>query len=116
VTSRNPRFNLKRGVAPVTDAPADLKTVFWGDPDAENTTLLVHGLTGRADAFRALAEELEARGLTGWRLLVVDLRGRGASGRMEGKVGIPAHPRTSSRSWIERDSRKSPSSGILSGR
>jgi pimeloyl-ACP methyl ester carboxylesterase len=75
----------------VTDAPADLKTVFWGDPDAENTALLVHGLTGRADAFRALAEELEARGLTGWRLLVVDLRGRGATGRMEGKVGIPAH-------------------------
>ena len=75
----------------MTDAPADLNTVFWGDPDAENTALLVHGLTGRADAFRALAEELEARGLTGWRLLVVDLRGRGATGRMEGKVGIPAH-------------------------
>jgi lipase len=75
----------------VTDAPADLNTVFWGDPDAANTALLVHGLTGRADAFHALAEELEARGLTGCRLLVVDLRGRGATGRMEGKAGIPAH-------------------------
>jgi pimeloyl-ACP methyl ester carboxylesterase len=53
--------------------------------------LLVHGLTGRADAFRALAQELEARGLTGWRLLAVDLRGRGATGRVEGTVGIPAH-------------------------
>ena len=75
----------------MTDAPADLNTVFWGDPDAENTALLVHGLTGRADAFRALAEELEARGLTGWRLLVVDLRDRGATGRVEGKGGTPAH-------------------------
>jgi pimeloyl-ACP methyl ester carboxylesterase len=70
---------------------ADLNTVLWGDPDAENTALLVHGLTGRAGAFRALAQELEARGLTGWRLLAVDLRGRGATGRVEGTVGIPAH-------------------------
>jgi pimeloyl-ACP methyl ester carboxylesterase len=69
----------------------DLNTVLWGDPDAENTALLVHGLTGRAGAFRALAHELEARGLTGWRLLAVDLRGRGATGRVEGTVGIPAH-------------------------
>ena len=75
----------------MTDATADLNTVLWGDPDAENTALLVHGLTGRAAAFRALAEELEAEGLTGWRLLAVDLRGRGATGRMEGKVGIPVH-------------------------
>jgi hypothetical protein len=33
-----------------------------GDPDAPNTALLVHGLTGRADAFRALAENLESGG------------------------------------------------------
>jgi pimeloyl-ACP methyl ester carboxylesterase len=51
--------------------------------------LLVHGLTGRAAAFRALAEELE--GTTGWRFLAVDLRGRGATGRIESEVGIPAH-------------------------
>ena len=70
---------------------ANLNTVLWGDPDAENTALLVHGLTGRAGAFRALAQELEARGLTGWRLLAVDLRGRGATGRVESTVGIPAH-------------------------
>ena len=70
---------------------ADLNTILWGDPDAENTALLVHGLTGRASAFRALAQELEARGLRGWRLLAVDLRGRGATGRVEGTVGIPAH-------------------------
>jgi pimeloyl-ACP methyl ester carboxylesterase len=75
----------------MTDATADLNTVSWGDPDAPNTALLVHGLTGRIDAFRALAERLESRGLTGWRLLAVDLRGRGATGRVEGPAGIPVH-------------------------
>jgi pimeloyl-ACP methyl ester carboxylesterase len=70
---------------------ADLRTVSWGDPDAPNTALLVHGLTGRADAFRALAEDLEAEGLAGWRFLAADLRGRGATGRVEGQAGIPAH-------------------------
>ena len=72
-------------------APADLSTVSWGDPDAPSTALLVHGLTGRADAFRALVEELESGGLTGWRLLAVDLRGRGDTGRVEGPAGIPVH-------------------------
>jgi pimeloyl-ACP methyl ester carboxylesterase len=76
----------------VTDATADLRTVSWGDRDAPNTALLVHGLTGRADTFRALTEELlEAEGLAGWRILAVDLRGRGATGRVGGPVGIPAH-------------------------
>ena len=75
----------------MTDTTADLRTVSWGYPDAPNTTLLVHGLTGRADAFRALAEELEAEGLAGWRFLAVDLRGRGATGQVEGPAGIPAH-------------------------
>ena len=76
----------------MTDATADLRTVSWGDQDAPNTALLVHGLTGRADNFRALTEELlEAEGLAGWRILAVDLRGRGATGRVGGPVGIPAH-------------------------
>jgi pimeloyl-ACP methyl ester carboxylesterase len=75
----------------LADATADLKTVSWGDPDAQNTALLVHGLTGRADAFRALVEELESSGLTGWRFLAADLRGRGVTGRVEGPVGIPVH-------------------------
>ena len=76
----------------MTDATADLRTVSWGDRDAPNTALLVHGLTGRADNFRALTEELlEAEGLAGWRILAVDLRGRGATGRVGGPVGIPAH-------------------------
>lgn len=75
----------------MTDATADLNTLLWGDPGAAYTALLVHGLSGRADAFRALAEELEAKGLKGWRFLAVDLRGRGASERMEGMAGIPTH-------------------------
>ena len=75
----------------MADATADLRTVSWGDPDAQNTALLVHGLTGRADAFRALVEELESSGLTGWRFLAADLRGRGATGRVEGPVGISVH-------------------------
>ena len=70
---------------------AKLHTVSWGDPDADDTALLVHGLTGRADAFRALAERLESGGLVGWRLLAVDLRGRGDTGRVEGPAGIPTH-------------------------
>jgi pimeloyl-ACP methyl ester carboxylesterase len=75
----------------LADATADLRTVTWGDPDAQDTALLVHGLTGRADAFRALVEELESGGLTGWRFMAVDLRGRGATGRVEGSAGIPVH-------------------------
>ena len=75
----------------MTDATADLNTVSLGDPDAGNTALLVYGLTVRADAFRALADGLEAGGLTGWRLLAVDLRGRGATRRMGGEAGIPTH-------------------------
>ena len=75
----------------MAEATAKLHTVSWGDPDAENTALLVHGLTGRADAFRALAERLESGGLKGWRMLAVDLRGRGDTGKVEGPAGIPAH-------------------------
>jgi pimeloyl-ACP methyl ester carboxylesterase len=75
----------------VSDATADLRTVSWGDPDAQDTALLVHGLTGRAEAFRALVEELESEGLTAWRFLAVDLRGRGATGSVGGQAGIPAH-------------------------
>jgi pimeloyl-ACP methyl ester carboxylesterase len=58
----------------MTDATADLRTVSWGDPGAPNTALLVHGLTGRTDVFRALADELLSDGPMGWRLLAADLR------------------------------------------
>ena len=76
---------------------AELQTVEWGDADAPNTALLVHGLTGRAEAFEALAEGLDpARGIPGgpWRFVAPDLRGRGASrGIAGGEGGIPEHAR-----------------------
>jgi pimeloyl-ACP methyl ester carboxylesterase len=75
----------------VSDGAADLYTVSWGDPNAQNTAVLVHGLTGRAEAFRALAEKLESEGPAGWRFLAVDLRGRGATGKVEGSAGIQIH-------------------------
>jgi pimeloyl-ACP methyl ester carboxylesterase len=75
----------------MSDGAADLYTVSWGDPGAQNTAVLVHGLTGRAEAFRALAEELESDGLAGWRFLAVDLRGRGATGKVGGPAGIEVH-------------------------
>jgi lipase len=75
----------------MSDGAADLYTVSWGDPNAQNTAVLVHGLTGRAEAFRALAEKLESEGLAGWRFLAADLRGRGATGKMEGPAGIQVH-------------------------
>ncbi len=75
----------------MADVPADLRNISWGDPSAPNTVLLVHGLTGRAEAFRAIVDELEAEGLAGWRFLAVDLRGRGETGQIDGTAGIPAH-------------------------
>lgn len=75
----------------MNESTANLSTVSWGNPRASRTALLVHGLTGRADAFRAIAERLEKEGLEGWRLLAVDLRGRGETGRVEGPAGIPVH-------------------------
>jgi len=75
----------------------DLKTVEWGDAGASRTALLVHGLTGRAEAFEALAEKMApATGVPGgsWRLLAPDLRGRGASREVAGgEAGIPEHTR-----------------------
>ncbi len=76
---------------------ANLKTIEWGVADAPNTALLVHGLTGRAEAFEALAEKLDPAGsIPGgpWRFLAPDLRGRGASKEiLGGEGGIPQHAR-----------------------
>lgn len=76
---------------------AELRTVEWGRGDAPNAALLVHGLTGRAGVFEALAEELDpAEGIPGgaWRFIAPDLRGRGASRDIaEGEGGIPEHAR-----------------------
>ncbi len=74
---------------------ANLKTVEWGVADAPNTALLVHGLTGRGEAFEALAEKLDpGGGIPGgtWRFLAPDLRGRGASKEISvDEGGIPEH-------------------------
>jgi pimeloyl-ACP methyl ester carboxylesterase len=74
---------------------ANLSTVEWGVPEAPHTALLVHGLTGRAEAFEALAEKLDpATGVPDdpWRLLAPDLRGRGASKDIAAEEGgIPEH-------------------------
>jgi pimeloyl-ACP methyl ester carboxylesterase len=76
---------------------ANLKTVEWGIADAPRTALLVHGLTGRAEAFEPLVERLDpSTGLPNgpWRLLAPDLRGRGASKEITGgEGGIPEHAR-----------------------
>ena len=76
---------------------ANLKTIEWGVAYAPNTALLVHGLTGRGEAFEALAEKLDPAGsIPGgpWRFLAPDLRGRGASKEiLGGEGGIPEHAR-----------------------
>jgi pimeloyl-ACP methyl ester carboxylesterase len=68
-----------------------------GGADGPRTALLVHGLTGRAEAFEALVDKLAPTvGIPGgpWRLLAPDLRGRGASREMaRGEGGIPEHAR-----------------------
>ena len=75
----------------------DLRAVEWRDADAPNVALLVHGLTGRAEAFEALVEKLDpAAGVSGdpWRFIASDLRGRGASKEIAvGEGGIPEHAR-----------------------
>ena len=75
---------------------ANLKTIEWGSTDASRTALLVHGLTGRAEAFEVLADKLDpAAGVPGgpWRFLAPNLRGRGASREIAGEGGIPEHAR-----------------------
>jgi pimeloyl-ACP methyl ester carboxylesterase len=76
---------------------ANLSTVAWGVSEAPRTALLVHGLTGRAEAFEALVEKLDpATGVPDdpWWFIAADLRGRGASREIAaGEGGIPEHTR-----------------------
>lgn len=76
---------------------ADLKTIEWGVANASCVALLVHGLTGRAEAFEALVQKLDpTAGISGgsWRFIAPDLRGRGASREISSSEGgIPEHVR-----------------------
>jgi pimeloyl-ACP methyl ester carboxylesterase len=74
---------------------ANLNNLEWGAVGAPHTALLVHGLTGRAEAFKALVESLAPDDLPNgpWRLLTPDLRGRGASSTVTGGGGVPEHAR-----------------------
>lgn len=75
---------------------ADLETVEWGKGEATRVALLVHGLTGSAEAFELLVEDLDpAEGSPGraWLFIAPDLRGRGAS------RGPGRHPGARATSW-----------------
>jgi lipase len=54
-----------------------LHTTEWGSPDAD-AMICVHGVTQHGGVFRSLAERLVA---LGYRVVAVDLRGHGDSGR-----------------------------------
>ena len=74
----------------------ELKTIEWGAADAPHVALLVHGLTGRGEAFETLVEKLNpAAGIYSnepWRFVAPDLRGRGRSRELTyGEGGIPEH-------------------------
>jgi pimeloyl-ACP methyl ester carboxylesterase len=75
----------------VSDATADLRTVSWGDQDAPNTALLVHGLTG---ARRHLPRAHRGTG-SGRARGLAHLGGgsarAGSHRKSWGPVGIPAH-------------------------
>lgn len=66
---------------------ADLHALVFGDPDAPNTVLAAHGLTSSAMSFRSIARRLPS----GWRLVALDLRGRGGSAGQPGPYGMDAH-------------------------
>ncbi|MDH3205987.1 MAG: alpha/beta hydrolase [Gemmatimonadota bacterium] len=61
------------------DGPHRVAYLEWGPPDAPRTAVCVHGLTGCARDFDALAESLAP---AGWRLICPDLVGRGDSDRL----------------------------------
>lgn len=55
--------------------------------EGANTILAAHGITASAMSFAAVGRALPA----GWRLVAVDLRGRGAAGHLPGPFGIDRH-------------------------
>ncbi|GIG63835.1 alpha/beta fold hydrolase [Phytomonospora endophytica] len=66
---------------------AELQALVFGDPAAANTALAAHGLTSSAISFASIARRLPGD----WRLVSLDLRGRGGSAGQPGPYGVDAH-------------------------
>lgn len=63
----------------------DLRVLAWGT--GENVAVAVHGISGSAMSWLAVARAMPA----GWTLVVPDLRGRGHSSDLPGPYGIDQH-------------------------
>jgi len=59
-------------------APVQLPQLSWGDPDAQNTALLVHGLGSSGALMWRMGDALAN---AGWHAVAVDLRGHGDAPR-----------------------------------
>ena len=59
-------------------APVQLPRISWGNPDANSTALLVHGLGSSAALMRRLGDALAN---AGWHAVAADLRGHGDAPR-----------------------------------
>jgi pimeloyl-ACP methyl ester carboxylesterase len=65
----------------------DLHALQFGT--GEQTILAAHGITASAMSFRTVGRHLPP----GWRLIALDLRGRGGSAHLPGPFGMTAHAR-----------------------
>lgn len=64
----------------------ELAVGVWGEPDAAQTVLVVHGVTASHQSW-----PLVAQNLPGVRVVAPDLRGRGRSNTLPGPYGMPQH-------------------------
>ncbi|MBX3093977.1 MAG: alpha/beta hydrolase [Cryobacterium sp.] len=64
----------------------ELAVGVWGDADAAQTVLVVHGVTASHQSW-----PLVAQNLPGVRVIAPDLRGRGRSNALPGPYGMPQH-------------------------
>lgn len=85
----------------ITDdgGPLDLAWVEWGEPEAGQVIVCVHGLTRNARDFDALARALAESGA---RVLCVDVAGRGKSGWLEDpmRYTVPVYARQLT-TWLD---------------
>jgi pimeloyl-ACP methyl ester carboxylesterase len=80
--SHHPRVGALHGRTPA--GPHRIAYLEWGDPGAHDTVVCVHGLTGRARDFDALATALAD---AGHRVVCPDVVGRGDSDRLADPSG-----------------------------